>query len=141
MYIKHEHLVVDVLKHVQDQTRGRLLTDNGSPNVSTIRRLFEEKDQDRDQAISFHELKQFLKEIKFRKLNSDDERTASEMMEDFDRDNDNKITVDEFVTGMTKWLDDTKDAMTKRYHSVKSLKDMYQVHFSSLLFSSLENNK
>lgn len=98
-------------------------------NLINLCSLFEEKDQDRDKAISFHELKQFLKEIKFRKLNSDDETTASEMMEDFDRDNDEKITVDEFVTGMTKWLDDTKDAMTKRYHSVKSLKDMYQVHF------------
>lgn len=127
LYIKHEHLVVDILKHVQNQTSGRLLTDNGSPNVSTIRRLFEEKDQDRDKVISFHELKEFLKEIKFRKLNSDDETTANEMMRDFDRDDDEKITMDEFVNGMTKWLDDTKDAMSKRYHSVKSLKDMYQV--------------
>ncbi|KAL8505761.1 hypothetical protein ACS0TY_016832 [Phlomoides rotata] len=127
LYIKHEHLVVDILKHLQDQTKGRLLTDNGSPNVSTIRRLFEERDQDRDKVISFDELKVFLKEIKFRKLNSDDDITTNEIMKDFDIDNDEKITKDEFVSGMTKWLDDTKDAMANRYHSVKSLKDMYQV--------------
>lgn len=91
--------------------------------------LFEERDHDRDKVISFHELKEFLKEIKFRKFNSDDDTTTNEMMKDFDIDNDQKITMDEFVNGMTKWLDDTKDAMANRYHSVKSLKDMYQVIF------------
>ncbi|KAK4439143.1 Sodium/calcium exchanger NCL1 [Sesamum alatum] len=127
LYIKHEHLVVDILKHLQNETMGKLLTDNGSPNVSTIRRLFEEKDHDGDKVISFSELKEFLREIKFRKLQSKDENTTAEIMKEFDIDNDEKITMDEFVNGMTKWLDDTKDAMNKRYHSVKSLKDMYQV--------------
>ncbi|XP_047969082.1 sodium/calcium exchanger NCL2-like [Salvia hispanica] len=127
LYIKHEHLVVDILKHVQNQTQGSLLTDNGSPNVSTIRRLFDERDEDRDRVISFHELKEFLKEIKFRKIKSDDESKTAEIMAEFDMDKDEKITMDEFVNGMIKWLEDTKDAMSKRYHSVKSLKDMYQV--------------
>ncbi|KAL0353806.1 UNVERIFIED_CONTAM: Sodium/calcium exchanger NCL1 [Sesamum angustifolium] len=127
LYIKHEHLVVDILKHLQNETMGKLLTDNGSPNVSTIRRLFEEKDHDGDKVISFYELKEFLQEIKFRNLQSKDDNTTAEIMKEFDIDNDEKITMDEFVNGMTKWLDDTKDAMNKRYHSVKSLKDMYQV--------------
>ncbi|KAK4398340.1 Sodium/calcium exchanger NCL1 [Sesamum angolense] len=127
LYIKHEHLVVDILKHLQNETMGKLLTDNGSPNVSTIRRLFEEKDHDGDKVISFYELKEFLQEIKFRNLQSNDDNTTAEIMKEFDIDNDEKITMDEFVNGMTKWLDDTKDAMNKRYHSVKSLKDMYQV--------------
>ncbi|XP_011083284.1 uncharacterized protein LOC105165819 [Sesamum indicum] len=127
LYIKHEHLVVDILKHLQNETMGKLLTDNGSPNVSTIRRLFEEKDQDGDKVISFSELKEFLQEIKFRNLQSKDDNNTAEIMKEFDIDEDEKITMDEFVNGMTKWLDDTKDAMNKRYHSVKSLKDMYQV--------------
>ncbi|KAI3466071.1 hypothetical protein Pfo_022734 [Paulownia fortunei] len=127
LYIKHEHLIVDILKHVQNQAMGRLLTDNGAPNVTTIRRLFEERDHDRDKVISFHELKEFLKEIKFRNIHSDEDNTTAEMMKEFDMDKDEKITMDEFVNGMTKWLDDTKYSMSKRYHSVKSLKDMYQV--------------
>ncbi|KAK4486671.1 hypothetical protein RD792_006729 [Penstemon davidsonii] len=90
-------------------------------------RLFEERDRDGDKVISFSELKEFLEEIKFRKLQSDKEHTTAEIMKDFDIDNDDKITLDEFVNGMTKWLDLTKDAMNKRYHSVKSLKDLYQV--------------
>lgn len=38
MYIKHEHMVVDILNHVQNQTMEKLLNENGSPNVSTIKR-------------------------------------------------------------------------------------------------------
>lgn len=95
-----------------------------------MRSLFEERDNDKDKVISFGELKEFLKEIKFRKVDDEDNTTA-QMMKDFDKDSDEKITMDEFVSGMTKWLDDTKDAMNKRYHSVKSLKDMYQVFFFS----------
>ncbi|KAK4486672.1 hypothetical protein RD792_006730 [Penstemon davidsonii] len=89
--------------------------------------LWPERDRDGDKVISFSELKEFLEEIKFRKLQSDTEHTTAEIMKDFDIDNDDKITMDEFVNGMTKWLDLTKDAMNKRYHSVKSLKDLYQV--------------
>ncbi|XP_073059912.1 sodium/calcium exchanger NCL2-like [Primulina eburnea] len=127
LYIKHEHLVVDILKYMQNQTMGKLLTDDGSPNVSTIRRLFEERDQDGDKVISFSELNEFLQEIKFRRLESNKDDTTAEIMQEFDIDNDQQITMDEFVKGMTKWLDDTKDTMNKRYHSVKSLKDLYAV--------------
>ncbi|XP_075498148.1 sodium/calcium exchanger NCL2-like [Primulina tabacum] len=127
LYIKHEHLVVDILKYMQNQTTGKLLTDDGSPNVSTIRRLFEERDQDGDKVISFSELNEFLQEIKFRRLESSKDDTTAEIMQEFDIDNDQQITMDEFVKGMTKWLDDTKDTMNKRYHSVKSLKDLYEV--------------
>lgn len=127
LYIKHEYLVIDILKHVQSQTMGKLLTENGSPNISAIRSIFKERDQDGDSLISFSELKEFLKEIKFRKLQSDKDNIAAVMMKDFDADNDQKITLDEFVQGMMKWLDDTKETMNKRYHSVKSLKDLYKV--------------
>lgn len=38
LYLKHEHLVVDILKHLQDKTMGTLISENGAPNISTIRR-------------------------------------------------------------------------------------------------------
>ncbi|XP_022877450.1 sodium/calcium exchanger NCL1-like [Olea europaea var. sylvestris] len=49
------------------------------------------------------------------------------MMKEFDIDNDNKITMDEFVNGMTKWLDKAKDTVNKRYHSIKLMKGLYEV--------------
>ncbi|KAK2968386.1 hypothetical protein RJ640_004392 [Escallonia rubra] len=126
-YIKHEHLVVDVLTHVQQQTMGRLLTEDGAPNVPAIRRLFQEVDQDGDNYISFSELKELLQEIRFRKSHRDQDETIAEVMKEFDLNRDKKITTDEFVTVLTKWIDDTKRAMDKRYHTVRSLKDLYQV--------------
>lgn len=52
---------------------------------------------------------------------------TKEMMKEFDIDNDNKITMDEFVNGMTKWLDKAKDTVNKRYHSIKLMKGLYEV--------------
>ncbi|XP_022877451.1 sodium/calcium exchanger NCL2-like [Olea europaea var. sylvestris] len=126
-YIKHEHLVLDVLKHVQNRTMGSLLTDNGSPNVSVIRRLFYETDCDGDKFISFPELQEFLQEIRSENILLDNDNETTEMMKEFDNDNDNKITIDEFVNGMKKWLDEAKGTLNKRYHSIKSMKGLYQV--------------
>ncbi|KAK3036296.1 hypothetical protein RJ639_031268 [Escallonia herrerae] len=125
-YIKHEHLVVDVLTHVQQQTMGRLLSEDGAPNVPAITRLFHEVDQDGDNYISFSELKELLQEIRFRKSHRDQDEILAEVMKEFDLNCDKKITTDEFVTVLTKWIDDTKRAMDKRYHTVRSLKDLYQ---------------
>lgn len=43
-------------------------------------------------------------------------------MEEFDLDDDEMINMDEFVRGFTRWIDETKDAMGKRYNSIRSLK-------------------
>lgn len=102
---------------------------SSKPTLKILCRLFKERDSDGDNVLSFSEFKEFLEEIKSRKLKSDEENTAAEIMKGFDPENDQKITEDEFVQGMSKWLEDTKDAMNKRYHSVKSLKDLYRVIF------------
>ncbi|CAA0835538.1 Probable calcium-binding protein CML23 [Striga hermonthica] len=105
-----------------------LASENTDPPNPALKWLFEEKDQDGDNTISFSELKDFLQEIfKSRTLqpNNNDNTTAA-IMKEFDIDNDEKITMDEFVSGMSKWLDDTKNTINKKY-SVKSLKGLYQI--------------
>ncbi|KAL0443578.1 UNVERIFIED_CONTAM: Sodium/calcium exchanger NCL1 [Sesamum latifolium] len=116
LYLKHGHLVVDILKHVQYQTMGSLFTDDGGPNLSVVRRIFEETDQDGDKYLIAAELKDFLREIKFRKLYSDKDKVTEDMMKEFDADKDKKITVDEFVKGMEKWIEETKKDSGKTYH-------------------------
>lgn len=125
--MKHEHLVVDILIHLQELTVGRLLTEDGAPNVAAIRSVFEGTDEDGDNFISFPELKEFLYEIRFRKSHWEKDKKLAEVMKEFDLDGDNKITMDEFVEVFTKWLDETKRTMDKQYHSVKSLKDLYKI--------------
>lgn len=96
-------------------------------------RLFQETDHDRDNFISVPELKEFLKEIKFTKADLEKDEATSQMLRDFDADNDGKINIDEFVNGVTKWVDETKQALEKRYHSKKSLKHFYEVVYLAIL--------
>ncbi|KAL3508727.1 hypothetical protein ACH5RR_028128 [Cinchona calisaya] len=126
-YIRHDHLVVDILAHVQNHTIGRLLTKKGAPNVPAIRRLFQETDQDGDNFISVSELKEFLKECRFRKVGMNKDEAIAEMLGIFDLDKDGKINSDEFVNGITKWIDEAKRALEKQFHSKNSLKRLYEV--------------
>lgn len=93
-------------------------------------RLFEEVDQDGDNIISPSDLRELLLEIKFTGTSIDKEKEIGKVMKEFDLDGDQKITMDEFVTGFTKWLDETKHAIDKQYFSKKSLKEVYQVNSS-----------
>ncbi|KAL8237909.1 hypothetical protein R6Q59_018990 [Mikania micrantha] len=126
-YVKHEHLVLDILKHIQENTAEKILNEDGLANLHAIKRLFTKIDQDGDAYISFPELKEVLKDIQFRQLTWDKRQTIEQIMKEFDDDGDTKVTVDEFTDRFTKWLDETKSAVDKPYRSVKSWKDLYQV--------------
>ncbi|KAK9056945.1 hypothetical protein SSX86_024310 [Deinandra increscens subsp. villosa] len=126
-YVKHEHLVLDILKHIQEHTAEKILTEDGLANLPAIKSLFTKIDQDGDAYISFPELKDLLQDIKFRQLTWDKQQTIEQVMQEFDGDGDTKVTVDEFTDRFTKWLDETKSAVNKPYRSVSSWKDLYQV--------------
>nr|XP_043620105.1 sodium/calcium exchanger NCL2-like [Erigeron canadensis] len=126
-YVKHEHLVVDILKHLQEHTAEKILTDDGLANLPAIKSLFTKIDHDGDAYISFPELKELLQDIKFRQLTWGKEQTIEQVMKEFDFDGDTKVTVDEFTDRFTKWLDETKNAVNKPYRSVSSWKDLYQI--------------
>lgn len=97
-------------------------------------RLFDEIDQDNDSFISILELKELLNKIRSRKLSEDKDHITEEIWGDLDHDSDGKITLNEFVDGFTKWIDETKQTMNKRYHSTRSLKDLYEVYYLASLF-------
>ncbi|KAI7743722.1 hypothetical protein M8C21_002228, partial [Ambrosia artemisiifolia] len=126
-YVKHEHLVLDLLKHIQEHSAEKILTEDGLANLPAIKSLFTKIDQDGDAYISFPELKGVLQDIKFRQLTWDKQQTIEQIMSEFDDDGDTKVTIDEFTNRFTKWLDETKSAVNKPYRSVSSWKDLYQV--------------
>uniref|UniRef100_A0A7N2M9E9 EF-hand domain-containing protein n=1 Tax=Quercus lobata TaxID=97700 RepID=A0A7N2M9E9_QUELO len=126
-FVKHKNLILSILQHVQKHALGNILTADGAPNVNAIKRLFEEVDQDGDNIISPSDLRELLLEINFTGTSIDKEKEIGKVMKEFDLDGDQKITMDEFVTGFTKWLDETEHAIDKQYFSKKSLKDVYQV--------------
>ncbi|KAL2331382.1 hypothetical protein Fmac_018963 [Flemingia macrophylla] len=126
-YVKHDHLILKILRHVQKNTLQRILTKNGTPDVSAIRRLYKELDQDGSSGISASEVKDLLLKNKVTETNIDEEKEIRKVLQIFDLDGDQKINKEEFVSGFTKWLDQTKHALDKQYFSRKSLKNIYQV--------------
>ncbi|XP_076907099.1 sodium/calcium exchanger NCL2-like [Bidens hawaiensis] len=127
-YVKHEHLVVDILKHLQEHAAGQVLAEDGSLNLPAIQRIFANIDQDGDSYITFPELRKLLQDIKFTQLTWNKEKTMEEIMKEFDKDGDSKVTMEEFVERFEKWLEETKNAVDKRpYRSVRSWRDLYQI--------------
>ncbi|KAJ0827425.1 putative EF-hand domain pair protein CML [Helianthus annuus] len=97
-YVKHERLVVNILKHLQEHTAEQVLTKDGSVNLP----LFTMIDQDGDSYISFPELKAILQDIKFSRLTWNKEKTLEEIMKEFDKDDYRRVTKDEFVEILKK---------------------------------------
>ncbi|CAJ1957529.1 unnamed protein product [Sphenostylis stenocarpa] len=110
-YVKHDHLILRILQHVHKNTLQRIFTTNGTPNVSAIRQLYKEIDQDGSSGISASEVKDLLLKNKVTETNFNEEKEIEEVLRIFDLDGDKKITKEEFVSGFTKWLEQTKHAL------------------------------
>lgn len=72
-------------------------------------------------------MKDLLLQNKLTETNVSEEQ-VEDMLRVFDRDGDQVITKEEFVTGLTQWIQETKHALDKQYIPRKSLKNIYQVH-------------
>ncbi|KAL1299597.1 hypothetical protein AAHE18_18G121800 [Arachis hypogaea] len=126
-YLKHDDLMLRILSFVEKNTLQRILTKNGTPNVTAIRRLYSEIDEDRSSGISASELRDLLLRNKVTDTSIDEEKEIEEVLKFFEHGHDQMITKDEFVVGFAKWLDQTKHDLDKEYLSRKSMKDLYEV--------------
>ncbi|CAB4277403.1 unnamed protein product [Prunus armeniaca] len=107
-YAKHKHVISGLLHHLTNQ--GRLLTEDGEPDEEIIKKLFKTIDQDSDGYLSFSELKALIVGIRFDEIELDKNDAVDKVMKDFDTSHDSKISVDEFVVGVSKWLNEAKRA-------------------------------
>lgn len=126
-YVKYDEALLIILQLVQERALGRILTAEGAPNINAIQRLFEEIDKDGDDYISPSEVRQLLLDIKSTGMNINKDSASEELIKVLDLNDDKKITKEEFVHTFTKWLEETKYAMDKRYFTMNSLKRIYQV--------------
>ena len=72
-------------------------------------------------------MRQLLLDIKSTGMNINKDSASEELIKVLDLNDDKKITKEEFVHTLTKWLEETKYAMDKRYFTINSLKRIYQV--------------
>ncbi|XP_024449677.1 sodium/calcium exchanger NCL2 isoform X2 [Populus trichocarpa] len=126
-YVKCNEGLLRILQLVQERALGIILTGDGAPNINAIQRLFEEIDEDGDDCISPSEVRKLLLDIKSTGMNINKDSASEELIKVLDLNDDKKITKEEFVHTFTKWLEETKYAMEKRYFTINSLKRIDQV--------------
>lgn len=66
--------------------------------------LFEKYDSDKNKVLTQSELKDLIQTVKFGEWRPDHDEIVETVMKDFDEDGDKEITEQEFVSGITKWL-------------------------------------
>lgn len=116
-----EHLMARILKKIQSEAidAGCLLNDDGKPDLDRINSLFDKYDSDKNKVISQPELRSLIQTVKFGdKWITNHDMVVDKVMKDFDDDGDQLITSEEFVRGVTRWLNkathETKCSDAKR---------------------------
>ncbi|MBA0771107.1 hypothetical protein Gotri_019628 [Gossypium trilobum] len=107
-FAKHKHVISGILRHLKKQAFGKLLTEDGEPNTEIIRKLFETIDENRDGHLSPSELKALIIGIRFEEIDFDKDDAVMKVMADFDTSLDSYIQEEEFVKGITKWINEAK---------------------------------
>ncbi|XP_019192913.1 PREDICTED: uncharacterized protein LOC109187223 [Ipomoea nil] len=105
-YSKHKHVISGVLKQLKMHALGRLSTDQGTPNIEVLQKLFKRVDANGDGHLSQSELKALVVGITLDGVNLDENDAVEKVMKDFDTSNDGKVDFEEFVAGVDKWLDE-----------------------------------
>ncbi|KAF5728270.1 hypothetical protein HS088_TW21G00415 [Tripterygium wilfordii] len=107
-YAKHKHVISGLLKHFH--ALEKLMTDDGEPDIEVIKKLFLAIDANNDEQVSAAELKALIIGIRFEEIDFDKDDAVAKVMEDFDTSRNSEIDMEEFVRGITKWLNEAKRA-------------------------------
>ncbi|CAN4091967.1 unnamed protein product [Withania somnifera] len=119
-YSKYENLLAAFLDHVQRHARGKLIDEQGRPDIQVIERLFSETDKDENKSITPVELENLITDMQSGKVKIDKDYAISEIMKAFDLNNDKRIELHEFIEGCKRWIEEAKklaqsdDSTTKR---------------------------
>ncbi|KAH6761730.1 ATP synthase F1 complex assembly factor [Perilla frutescens var. hirtella] len=115
-----EHLMARILNHAQSdelEAENYLVKDDGELNVERIKGLFKKFDTDRSNSLSRSELEELIQTTV---RTGDSQLNHQEMEKKFMKDFDNIVDEQEFVHGMTKWLNKAMD-VTKCIDAKKSI--------------------
>ncbi|GMP53059.1 hypothetical protein CsSME_00018647 [Camellia sinensis var. sinensis] len=106
----HKHVISGFLKYLRMRALGRFIKDNGELNTEIVEKLFHTIDGDKDGFVSEPELKALILGMRLDEINFDQDDAVRKVMNDFDTSNDYKIDLREFIDGISKWLDEAKQA-------------------------------
>ncbi|XP_028807819.1 sodium/calcium exchanger NCL-like [Neltuma alba] len=113
-FVKHKNLMSGLLEHLKSQVGGgRFLKDNGEPNTGVIQKVFERLDENSDGYITAKDLRALIIGMRLEETNMELDEAAEEIMLDFDKSHDSRIDIEEFVRGITRWLQKVKHSARK----------------------------
>ncbi|KAI8009853.1 Sodium/calcium exchanger NCL [Camellia lanceoleosa] len=127
-YAKHKHLISGFLKYLKMHALGKFIKDNGELNTEIVEKLFRTIDGDNDEFISEPELKALIVGMRLDEINFDQDDAVRKVMNDFDTSNDYKIDLREFINGISKWLDEAKQAGAPREAGTATMKYLDDFH-------------
>ncbi|KAK4486724.1 hypothetical protein RD792_006704 [Penstemon davidsonii] len=107
-YAKHKHVISGILKHFKMRALGKLATEDGKPNIEVLTKLFNTIDDNQDGHLSHSELRALIVGIQFNEVNLDQNEAVEKVIRDFDTTLDSKVDLNEFIAGISKWLDEAK---------------------------------
>ncbi|KAK4255573.1 hypothetical protein QN277_008559 [Acacia crassicarpa] len=114
VYVKHKNLMSGLLKHLKSQVGGRrFLKDDGEPNTEVIKKVFERLDKNSDGYITAKDLRALIIGMHLEETDMELGEAAEEIMLDFDKSHDSRIDMEEFVRGITRWLQKVKHSARK----------------------------
>ncbi|KAK7335104.1 hypothetical protein VNO80_26875 [Phaseolus coccineus] len=124
-YIKHHDLILRIFERVEKQTLQKILAEDGTPNVAAISGLYHEINQHGGNDLLASEVKELFFRNKLTDTNIKEEQIA-DLLKVFDRNGDQIITKEEFVTGLTDYINQTKHALDRQCLPKESLSNMYK---------------
>ncbi|XP_071687653.1 sodium/calcium exchanger NCL-like [Rutidosis leptorrhynchoides] len=113
-YLRQENLQGRFIDHVQKLAEKKLIDEQGNPDHEAFKNIFIKYDNDKDMCISHTELEHLIDEVfGLNNKTISKEYAKAEILTHFDDDKSQKINVEEFEKGCTKWLQKWKnDAST-----------------------------
>ncbi|CAN1352226.1 Sodium/calcium exchanger NCL [Linum perenne] len=131
-YSKHKQLISGVLKQLKAKTLGRLFMDNGQPNVDAIQKLFSVMDEDTDGYLTAKELRALVIGIQLEEGDMDIDNAVYHVLKEFDTSDDSLIDKEEFVQGVSRWLEKAKNSALYGHRSLtnKLLLDFEEIYGS-----------
>lgn len=127
-FAKHKRVISGILKHLKMRALGRLCNDDGTVNTEVLRKLFNTIDDDKDGYLSHLELRALVIGIRFEEINLNEDDALEKVMKDFDTSRDCQISFDEFLNGISRWLDEAKGSRASQAGpgTMKYLNDFHE---------------
>ncbi|KAL5729967.1 hypothetical protein ACHQM5_002854 [Ranunculus cassubicifolius] len=107
-FVRHKHVIAGALRHLKNHELGRLVGDDGEADLDFIKKLFKALDQNDDSYLSVSEFTALIIGIKFEEIDLDHDDAVKKIMRDLDTSGDNQVDENEFINGISKWINDAK---------------------------------